>query len=259
MRRHNISPDRAFGQNFLIDETAMRSIISAAKIENSDTVLEIGPGLGVLTKNLAAQAKGVIAIEADSRLLPALEETIKGAKNVEVILKDALKFDLNNLPPYSCFVSNLPYNVANPILRRVLSSGKFKMAVILIQSEVADRLLAKPGTKTYGALTIFCRYYARIRKVRDVSPGCFFPKPKVRSTILRFDMHEGITPAPDLFMLVRQSFKHRRKTLMGNLIKAGYARTTLTKALQESKTNKLSRAEELSLAEFQALYEALNS
>ena len=136
MRRHNISPDRAFGQNFLIDETAMRSIISAAKIENSDTVLEIGPGLGVLTKNLAAQAKGVIAIEADSRLLPALEETIEGAENVEVILKDALKFDLNNLPPYSCFVSNLPYNVANPILRRVLSSGKFKMAVVLIQSEV---------------------------------------------------------------------------------------------------------------------------
>ena len=259
LRKHNISPDRAFGQNFLINETAMKSIIRAADIKNSDTVVEIGPGLGVLTKNLAAQAKTVVAIEADERLLPALKETIKGAQNVDILLKDALKFDFNTLPPRSCFVSNLPYNVANPILRSALNSGKFKMAVVLIQSEVADRLVAEPGTKAYGALTIFCRYFARIRKIRDVSAGCFLPKPKVQSTILRFDMHEDITADPDLFKLVQQAFRHRRKTLIGNLIKAGYKKTILLEALQKTGTNQLSRAEELSLNEFQSLQQALKS
>jgi 16S rRNA (adenine1518-N6/adenine1519-N6)-dimethyltransferase len=259
MNRHNISPDRAFGQNFLIDQNAMETIVEAAELKSRDTVLEVGPGLGVLTQELADQARYIIAVEADARLLPALKETLQGVENVNVILEDALRFDLKSLPPDSSFVSNLPYNISNPLLRSVLQSCQFKRAVILIQSEVADRLLAEPGTKTYGALTIFCRYFARVRKIRNVSPSCFLPKPNVTSSIVRLDMRKGVTPDPDLFMLVRQGFRHRRKTLASNLFMAGYRKQAVVTALRESGANDLSRAEELSLKDFRNLRRTLQS
>lgn len=197
----------------MVDASALRAIVGAAELAKTDTVLEVGPGLGVLTRELAAEAEHVVSVELDGRLLPVLAETLGDLKNVEVIHGDGLEVGLSGFPEGSVLVANLPYNVATPILVRVLESGRFSRLVFLMQKEVAQRLFAPPGSPAYGALSLIVAHFGVARSVRDVKPSAFFPPPTVTSSVVRIDVRPGAEPDPDLFRLIHQGFAHRRKTL----------------------------------------------
>jgi 16S rRNA (adenine1518-N6/adenine1519-N6)-dimethyltransferase len=215
LERHGLHADKRFGQNFLIDASALARIVDSADIAETDTVCEVGAGLGVLTFALAQHAKHVFSVEVDERLEPVLAETLAGLDNVTLWQQDALTVDWQQLPEGCLFVANLPYNIATPLLRNVLESQRFVRAVCLIQKEVAERLAAVPSSPAYGALSLWTQYYATVRIIRHVKPSAFMPPPKVTSSVIRLDIQQR-KPAPRLFALIENSFKHRRKTLKKN-------------------------------------------
>lgn len=220
-------------------------------------MLEIGPGLGVLTRELAAEAGSVVSVELDGRLLPVLEETLSGLTNVRVVHGDGLVVDLSELPEGSLLVANLPYNVATPILVRVLESARFSRLVFLVQKEVAQRLFAPPGSSAYGALSLIVAHFGVARGVREVKPSAFFPPPTVTSSVVRIDVRPGAEPDPEMVRLIHQAFAHRRKTLKKNLLMAGYPATRVTAALEELGVDPRIRAEVLSIGAFYALQKIL--
>lgn len=252
LERHGLQADKRFGQNFLIDASALARIVDSAKITDSDTVCEVGAGLGVLTFELAQRAKQVISIEVDARLEPVLAETLAGQNNVTLWQQDALTVDWQRLPERCLFVANLPYNISTPLLRQVLESQRFVRAVCLVQKEVAERLAAMPSTSAYGALSLWTQYYASVNIVKHVKPGAFLPPPKVTSSIVRLDIQQR-EPAPALFRLIEDSFRHRRKTLKKNLRMAGYDETHVIRVLGEMGLDARVRAEALDLATFETL------
>lgn len=251
--RYGLQADKGFGQNFLVDAHALATIVDAAAITQSDTVLEIGPGLGVLTAELIQHAASVIAVELDSRLLPLLTDSFSTAANLELVHGDALQYDFQQLPPDSLLVANLPYNVATPLLALALESGRFKRLVFLVQREVADRLTAIPGSKAYGALSLIVKHFGAARRVRDVAPAAFYPPPKVTSAVVRIDVNKGTAPDPALFALIRTGFRHRRKTLRKNLVMAGYDSELVVDALAILELDPHVRAEALALGTFEQL------
>ncbi len=253
LERHALTPDKGYGQNFLVDRAALRAILAAAGPLAGATVLEVGPGLGVLTRELAAASARVVAVELDARLLPVLRETLAGLTNVELVQGDALEVDLAGLPAGSLLVANLPYNVATPLLLRALASGRFERLVVLVQREVADRLGAAPATPAYGALSLVVRHYGVARSVRRVPPGAFFPPPKVTSSIVRIDVEQRDPPPAGLFELVHAGFAHRRKTLLKNLTLAGYDRSEAAAAIASVELDPRVRAEALDLDTFARL------
>lgn len=259
--RYGLSADKSFGQNFLVDEAALRAVVSAAEITPGDDVFEVGPGLGVLTRALATAGADVTSVELDRRLLPVLQETLAdlppGAGSVRVVHGDAVRFDLQQLPHGSKLVANLPYNVATPIIARALESGRFTRLVFLVQREVGDRLAASPGTPAYGALSLLTAHFGRARVVRLVPPGAFMPPPKITSAVVRVDVEPDARPDPQLFELIHQGFAHRRKTLVRNLQYAGHDRAHVEVALAGLGLGLLVRAEQLDLATFRRLREAL--
>lgn len=231
--------------------------MGAAKLTPQDTVLEIGPGLGVLTRELAGQAGRVVAVELDRRLLPALHETLAGLGNVELIHGDGLEVNLSGLPQGSLLVANLPYNVATPILMRALESGRFKRLVFLVQKEVGQRLAALPSTPAYGALSLLVAHFGAAKSVRDVKPSAFSPPPEVTSSVVRIDVRPGARPEPELFRLIHDSFAHRRKTLKKNLLMAGYPAAQVLSALAAAQLDSRVRAEALDITTFYALHRSL--
>ena len=259
LHRHGLRAQKGFGQNFLVDPAVLSAVVTAAELAPGDTVLEVGPGLGVLTHALAERGANVVSVELDGHLLPVLEETLAdlaslpGAGSVEVVHADALRFDLQRLPPGSKLVANLPYNVATAVVARALESGQFQRLVFLVQREVADRLTAAPGTAAYGALSLLVAHFGEARTVKLVPPGAFQPPPKVTSAVVMIDVHAGAAPDPALFALVHQAFAHRRKTLAKNLAYAGYEREPVNAALEACGLDPRVRAEELSLAQFREL------
>lgn len=259
LKRHGLRPDKAFGQNFLIDGNILKQIAAAAELAPSDTVFEVGPGLGVLTKELAARAARVIAVELDRRLLPVLAETLAGLSNVTLIQGDALQYDLGELPAGSLLVANLPYNIATPLVVRALSSGRFKRLVVLVQKEVAQRMTAGPGEAAYGALSLIIAHFATPRIVRDVPATAFLPPPEVTSSLVSLAVQAGAAPDPELFALIDDAFRHRRKTLKKNLLMAGYGPKQVAAALAALGLDMRVRAEVLDLTQFKRLAEALRS
>ncbi len=257
MTRYGLRADKGFGQNFLVDAHALLEIVGAAELTKADTVLEVGPGLGTLTRDLAARAGRVLSVELDAKLLPVLAETLAGLENVELIHGDGLAFDLAQLPQNSLLVANLPYNVGTPILVRALESGRFKRLVFLVQKEVADRLKAAPGTPAYGALSLVVAHFGSAKTVRDVKPSSFAPPPEVTSSVVRIDVRPGATPDPGLFRLVHQGFAHRRKTLKKNLLMAGYPAPLVGEALAAAGLDPRVRAEVLGLETFDTLQKRL--
>ncbi|ALV62250.1 SSU rRNA (adenine(1518)-N(6)/adenine(1519)-N(6))-dimethyltransferase [Thermococcus sp. 2319x1] len=213
--KYHLKPNSDLGQNFLIVEDVIEREVERAEINESETVLEIGPGLGVLTDELAKRAKKVYAIEKDSRIIEILEKEY-GWDNVELILGDALKIDF---PYFDKIVSNLPYQISSPITFKLLKYD-FKKAVLIYQLEFAQRMVAKPGDKNYSRLSVMVQAKADVELVEKIGRGAFYPKPKVDSAVI------VMTPKP----------KDERITLNENLVKAlfQHRRKLASKALKDS-------------------------
>ncbi len=271
LTRHGFSFSKALGQNFLINPSVCPRMADAchpALADGSFAVLEVGPGLGVLTRELSRVAAKVISVELDDRLLPVLEETLQDCDNVTVVHGDILKLDVaallkehaDGLPVVVC--ANLPYYITSPILMGLLESRlPFHCITVLVQKEAAERLCATPGTRECGAVTLAVQYYASAEILFGVSRGSFMPAPKVDSSVIRLTLRQeaacAVTDEALLFRLIRAAFGQRRKTLPNSLGSAGYDKATLLSALQQAGLSPTARAEELTLAQFAALAEIL--
>ncbi|GGJ40913.1 16S rRNA (adenine(1518)-N(6)/adenine(1519)-N(6))-dimethyltransferase RsmA [Deinococcus roseus] len=256
LERHGMRPTKAFGQNFLIDGNILRMIVQAG--EPAGTVYEVGPGLGVLTRELAASGLPVITLEKDERLKPVLQETIADLQNVQIVWGDALEFAWNDVPAGSVLIANLPYYISTAILTRIFESGRFSRATFLVQKEVAQRLVALPGTDQYGFLSALTALHGKARIVKDVPKGAFYPAPDVTSSVVRVDL-TGQKPPRTLLRLLEAGLAHRRKTLRNNLQAAGYATQKIDEVLAALQVSPTIRAEALSYAQWQGLHDGLTA
>lgn len=229
LEQYGLAPNKALGQNFLVDGNVLRRIVAAAELTAADTVLEIGPGLGVVTAHAARTARHVVAIEVDKGLFRWLTTFLGPYDNVHLVHEDALKTDLAGLlaahrpAPGGAYkvLANLPYYITTPLLMRLLEENlPIDSAVVMVQREVARRLGAVPATKDYGALSVAVQLRADVETVADVSPGVFFPRPQVQSSVVRLRLKPLPPEAPPeslLFAVVRAAFGQRRKTLRNAL------------------------------------------
>jgi 16S rRNA (adenine1518-N6/adenine1519-N6)-dimethyltransferase len=255
---------KRLGQNFLIDPNIVRKIVALAGITPSDTVLEIGPGRGILTEALCKAAAQVTAIEIDPRLHAYVAERQAEWPNVTLILDDALTYPLEQLPAGTIVAANLPYYISTPLLFRLLEHrDRFPRMVLMLQDEVADRLAAKPGGSNYGVLSVMAQYAADITKAFKVSAQCFRPRPEVGSAVvlLRTKKRRELSPEeePKFAALVKAAFAHRRKTLVNSLRDEGYDQLSVVGALEESGLSSSARAEVLTVQHFIELSRSVNA
>lgn len=263
---------KSLGQNFLIDGNIVENIVKGAEIGPEDLVIEIGPGIGVLTAAAAERAAYVVAVEIDRNLIPILSETLAEYSNVKIIHGDIMRVNIGDLirqaesqngSPFAAVhvLSNLPYYITTPILMMLLEGeGRSLLTgiTVMMQKEVADRILAVPGTKSYGALSVAVQYYCTAKLVTNVPKEVFTPTPKVDSVVLRLTLrHEApvsLLSEKVFFEVVKAGFGHRRKTLLNSLLSLGYlSKDELFQALHLSGIDPQRRAETLSIEEFAAL------
>ncbi len=252
-------PKRSLGQHFLVDENVLGVIGRLAGLEPEDVVVEIGPGTGVLTKYLADRVQLVHAIEIDRSLEEPLHDALGGRDNVHLVFADAVTFDYDSLSPAPAkLVSNLPYNVATPIVVESLERmPTVEHWCVMVQREVADRFFARPRTKAYGAVSVFVQLAARRTGSHRVSPTAFRPRPRVESAIVAFERVAG-TPLARVRPVVEAAFAHRRKTLANSVALSGLTqRSRAEEALAAIGKNRGARAEELSPDDFVRLADAL--
>lgn len=269
LARHGFRFSKSMGQNFLVADWVPKDIADASGSDEGCAVLEIGPGIGPLTLELASHAGKVIAVELDTALLPILEETLAGFHNVEIVSADVMKLDFPHflsdkfypLTPIVC--ANLPYNITTPILTRLLECGSFRSITVMIQREVAQRICAAPGDPNCGAFSLFCQYHAQCEFLFEVPPDCFLPPPKVTSAVVR------LTPRPTppvegspsaIFSVVRAAFSQRRKTLL-NALSAAYgsrfSKDDLRQIILDCGLSDTVRGERLGLEQFAQLAQRL--
>lgn len=260
---------KEFGQNFLTNRIIPEDIADNCTDNVESMILEIGPGIGCLTQELAIRYKKVVAVEIDKGLIPVLNRTMSGYDNVTVINDDIMKVDLRALvDEYSDGMSvavcaNLPYYITTPILMRLLESGvRFTSITVMIQNEVAARLVAKPGSSDYGAITAVLGYYGEARKLFKVSAGCFVPAPKVDSAVVRIDLYREPKYSPKnekLFRdLIKAAFEMRRKTLQNAVCaKLPYSKETVLEAIRAIGHTDTVRGERLSTEDFVKLADEL--
>ena len=266
--RHGFSFSKKLGQNFLVNPSVCPRMAEACGASPESGVLEIGPGIGVLTRELASRAGKVVAIELDDRLPPVLAETLGGYDNVRVVQGDCMKLDLPALlreefgdrPVAVC--ANLPYYITSPIIMNLLESRlPVTNITVMVQKEAAQRLCATPGTRQVGAVTLAVQYYAEAQTLFGVSRGSFLPAPNVDSAVIRLTVRQqppvSVADERHLFRLIRAGFGQRRKTLLNSLTAAGYTKETLAAALTAAGIAPTARAEELTLPQFAALSDAL--
>ena len=270
LQTHGFQFKKQLGQNFLVDARVLERIVDAADLAPGDGVFEIGPGAGVVTQALARQAARVIAVEKDRALTPVISASLAGFNNVKVIYDDVL--DVNLVDVWKEFsdcsrvsvVANLPYYVTTPILFHLLESGvSLHNVVVMVQKEVADRLVSGPGTKDYGALSVAVQYYAEVDKVLRVHPGAFIPPPNVESEVVRLRVRKQpavVVADPALFFrVVRSGFAMRRKTLLNNLSHSfGFGKPDCEGLLQRTGIDPKRRGETLTLEEFALLTSAID-
>lgn len=261
---------KSLGQNFLIDGNIIENIIEGAGVTAEDTVLEIGPGIGSMTEILSEKAKKVIAVEIDKNLIPILENTLAHRDNIEIIHQDILKLDLTELQKEKGLeegfkvVANLPYYVTTPIIMSLLEgNAPIHSITVMIQKEVADRILSSKDVKAYGALTVACNLYADVREVLTVPPTVFLPKPKVASTVITLTPkanHLSIGERKLLFGIVKDAFGKRRKTLLNSLSSGnlGFSKDQVREALGKAGIDPIKRAENLSVEDFKRIMTAFS-
>ena len=250
-----MSLQKRFGQNFLVSRVHLMKVVEAASPDESDTILEIGPGAGALTVELAQRAGKVVAVELDRNLLPLLAEVLAPFENVALIQADALKLDLSSLGATKV-VANIPYNITSPLLIAFLRCRPaFQSITLMVQKEVAHRLAALPGTPDYGSLTVFVGYYASVALAADVPRGAFLPPPRVDSAVIHLTPHSlppvEVPSEEALFAVSRAAFGQRRKTV-GNALSHGLGRPRgeIDEVLHLAAIDPQHRGETLSLAEF---------
>lgn len=273
LERYGFSFKKSLGQNFLIDTNVLKRIVEFAEIKEDTGAIEIGPGIGALTEQLARSSKKVVAFEIDQRLLPILAETLSEYSNVKVIHQDILKADVKKVIAEEfqdmddiMVVANLPYYVTTPIILKILEDQlPIRGIVVMLQKEVAERISAKPGTKDYGSLSIAIQYYTKAEIVMTVPKTVFVPQPNVDSAVIRLTRREGpavqVKDESFFFRIIRMSFAQRRKTLLNNLTSqlpnGKQKKAEIVAALQESGIDPIRRGETLSLEEFARLSDTL--
>jgi len=257
---------KSLGQNFLVRRETIKAIVRITDIRPGETVIELGPGLGAITGELAARAARVTAVEIDSRLVSWLTKPGRLPKNVEVLHQDMLYVSFSELAarfgPGLTVVGNLPYNIASRMVFRIVERRAWiSRAILMFQKEVAERILGRPGTKDYGILSVMAQAFSDIDRLFDIPPGSFRPVPKVTSTLLRFRFREPATPVLDLDVfkkVVKAAFSRRRKMLANNLkTLSGIDPEVLDEVLGSCGISGRSRAEELDVHSFICLANTL--
>ncbi|NUK32040.1 16S rRNA (adenine(1518)-N(6)/adenine(1519)-N(6))-dimethyltransferase RsmA [Parageobacillus sp. VR-IP] len=273
--QYGFSFKKSLGQNFLIDTNILRKIVDAAEISSETGAIEIGPGIGALTEQLARRAKKVVAFEIDQRLLPILADTLSPYGNVRIIHQDVLKADIHQVIADEftdvadiMVVANLPYYVTTPIIMKLLTDRlPIRGMVVMLQKEVADRLAAKPGTKDYGSLSIAVQYYTEAAVVMTVPRTVFIPQPNVDSAVIRLIKRKqppvAVNDEAFFFQVVRASFAQRRKTILNNLVNNlpnGRAmKEQIEISLANASIDPRRRGETLTMEEFAALSNVLHN
>jgi len=267
---------KSLGQNFLTDKNVIDKIIDGAGICEEDLVIEIGPGIGVLTQAAAERAAKVIAVEIDSNLIPILSYTLNGFNNIEVINEDILKLDVNSLIEKELaklnkngvkhkvkVMGNLPYYITTPIIMKLLEDGiKAECITVMMQKEVAERIESGPGGKEYGAISVAVQYYSEVSMVAKVPKDVFYPAPKVDSAVLRLDLRKekdvDLVDESVFFACIKAGFGQRRKTLFNSLSGVcGLDKEKVASLLDDLGIDGIRRAETLSISEFGAIANAV--
>lgn len=266
LKRHGFTFSKALGQNFIINERICPAMAQSLNANENTGVLEIGPGIGVLTKELCSVAGKVVSVELDNRLFPILSETLSDCGNIEIVEGDALKMDLNALIDEKFtgmsdikVCANLPYYITSPIIMKLIESKlPVSEIVVMVQKEAADRLAAQIGSRESGALTVAAQYYAEIEKLFDVSRGSFIPQPKVDSAVIKLSVRKEPPVRAEnekrFFEIVRAAFAQRRKTALNSLSSSlNIPKDKVRAALEKIGRNENNRAERFSMDEFAAL------
>lgn len=260
---------KSLGQNFLTDKAVLDSITEGADLNRDDLVIEIGPGIGVLTQAAAEKAGKVVAVEIDSGLIEVMKYTLAGLDNVKVINGNILKTDLRALIDaerdglgHVKIIGNLPYYITTAIIMKLLSDHvDCESITVMMQKEVGDRIMAAPGSREYGAISAAVQYYSIVNRIAEADKTSFMPRPKVDSCVLRMDILETPAAQPEdeehFFKVIRAAFGQRRKTLLNSLGSTGAPKSVLAEALDEAGIDRNRRAETLSLEEFARLSDAL--
>ncbi|WP_121610374.1 16S rRNA (adenine(1518)-N(6)/adenine(1519)-N(6))-dimethyltransferase RsmA [Mesobacillus foraminis] len=273
LEKYGFSFKKSLGQNFLIDTNILNRIVDHAGLTDETAAIEIGPGIGALTEQLARRSKKVVAFEIDQRLLPILQDTLSPYQNVKIIHKDILKADVHEMISQELaefkdimVVANLPYYVTTPIIMKLLEEKlPIRGIVGMLQKEVADRIAARPGTKEYGSLSIAIQYYTKAETVMVVPKTVFMPQPNVDSAVIRLTIREEpavkVKDESFFFQVTRASFAQRRKTILNNLTSqlpdGKQKKEEIVSALKEAGIEESRRGETLSLEEFGLLSDAL--
>ena len=266
MKKYKIKANKNLGQNFLIDDTVISDIVEGAQIESDDLVIEIGPGLGSMTALLLEKAKKVICIELDTKMIKILDDRFIAYNNLELINDDVLKIDLNKLiyeekqkENYENvkIVANLPYYITTPIIMKLLEDNlDIESITVMIQKEVADRLIETPSGKNTGAITYTVYYYCESRKIREVESTCFIPAPEVISEVINLKLRNKpvveIKNKKLFFNLIKSGFMQRRKTLLNALLNTGVFKNKEEgiKVFKILNLNENIRAENLTIEDF---------
>jgi 16S rRNA (adenine1518-N6/adenine1519-N6)-dimethyltransferase len=269
LRSRGVLPKRALGQHFLIDQGIAQKIVRLADLEPGDCVVEIGPGMGVLTFLMLPLVKRVVAVELDQGMADWLREKGQGLASLTIVRQDALGFDFakvtRDVRRRIKVVANLPYNISTPVIFRLLESREaVTHLTLMLQREVAERIIATPGSKAYGPLSIFTQLYTAPKIMMRIPPEAFYPRPKVESALVRFEILErpriAIADGDFFQKVVRASFAQRRKTLLNSLTGSSLSlgpKDKIAKALEAIGIDHRRRAETLGLVEFQRIAEAL--
>lgn len=261
--RFGLRMNKRLGQNFLIRRSVVDAIAEAADLKEGDPVLEIGPGIGTLTQALAETGAAVTTVELDEHLLPVLAKTLEHYPNVRVVHGDILRIDIDELMGHKPFkvCANLPYYITTPIIMKLLELRlPMERLVVMVQKEVAERMISGPGSKIYGALSVAVQYYTEPRAILEIPPKAFLPPPEVTSSVVAMDVRKTppvtVTEESRFFKVVKTAFSQRRKTFANTMKSAGLAKAEVEAILADCHIDGSRRGETFSLDEFAAVADA---